>query len=234
MDYGDYSASQYVMLELARRATGEVVGTDIETNRIGLLALTIGITTNKQSLTFPIPFSGLVRGESTSLSLDMGMASKTIQVDGIILSQQITKDNGSGNPISVNLTSYEVAQLIHSYVDASFLQEDQNISKLIILYPSKVDKNFVTRTGIEGKSLEELPLISFSWANRDYDVPSFTFLETPFPDSVEFSTDEIKGVTGFIDNFTTNFVGTESPQVTFNLTFTQASTVISDFINQAT
>jgi len=234
-NYGDgYSGHQFVMLELARRSASGVDNSDFPTNRIGLLASQIGITTNKQSLTFPIPFSGVVRGESTTLSLDMGMASKTIQVDGIILEQTISKLNAEGELKSVTLTSYEIAQLLHSYVDASFLQEDQNISKLIILYPSKVDKNFVPREGIEGKSLEELPLISFSWANRNYDVPSFTYLETAFPDSLVASTDEIKGVTGFIDNFTTTFVGTESPQITFNMTFTQASTVISDFMNQAT
>jgi len=233
-NYGDgYSAHQFVMLELSRRAASGVDNSDFPTNRIGLLASQIGITTNKQSLTFPIPFSGVVRGESTTLSLDMGMASKTIQVDGIILEQTISKLNAEGEPKTVTLTPYEIAQLLHSYVDSSFLHEDQNISKLIILYPSKANANFDERNAnVSTQDLTELPLIPFNWANRTYDVPSLTILETPFPKELSDGI-EIDGVTGFIDNFQTQFVGTDTPQVSFNLTFTQATTVISDFINSA-
>jgi|TARA_R110000824_G_scaffold88957_4_gene218457 hypothetical protein len=220
----------FVMLELARRATNDDLSEDLETNRIGLLAESISISTNKQSVALPVPFSGLVRGESTTLNMDMGMSSKTITVDGIIIEQEIRKDNSTGATNLVKMTPFEIAQLLHSYIDSSALHEDQSISKLIILYPSRVDGNFNSR-GLDDKEENELPLISFNWGNREYDVPNWTQLETPFA-SVANSAKNIEGVTGFIDSFTTTHVGTEYPAITFNLTFTQASTILSDFINQ--
>ena len=44
---------------------------------------------------------------------------------------------------SVYMTAQEVAQLIHSYVDSSFRQDQQNMSKLVFLYPSRVNKYFM-------------------------------------------------------------------------------------------
>ena len=219
----------FVMLELARRAVNKDLSTDLETNRIGLLAQSITISTNKQSLAIPVPFSGVVRGEATTVNMDMGIASKTITIDGIIMEQEIRKDNSAGETGLVKMTPFEIAQLLHSYVDSSALHEDQSISKLIILYPSRVDGNFETR-GLDDKEENELPLLSFNWGNRQYDVPSWTRLETPFSDIVD-DTKNIPGVTGFIDTVSTVHDGSQYPAISFNLTFTQASTVLSDFIN---
>lgn len=223
----------FVMLELARRAVG-LESTNFEVNRIGLLAETVTISTNKQSVALPIPFSGVIRGEATTINMDMGMASKTIQIDGIIIDQTVIKDNSSGQKDKVKLTGAEIAQLIHSYVDSSALHEDQNISKLIILYPSRADGDFVRRTGVADEDDDrDLPLISFNWGNRQYDVPGWTLLETKFATIVD-DAKEISGVPGFIDSFSTTHSGAEYPAITFNMTFTQASTALSDFINAAT
>tara|TARA_R110002051_G_scaffold315369_2_gene393663 strand:+ start:104 stop:814 length:711 start_codon:yes stop_codon:yes gene_type:complete len=222
----------FVMLELARRAVNENLSTDLQTNRIGLLAESITISTNKQSLAVPVPFSGVIRGEATTLNMDLGIASKQITIDGIIIEQSIKKDNTTGATEMVKMTSFEIAQLLHSYIDSSALHEDQSISKLIILYPSRVDGDFESR-GLDDKEENELPLISFNWGNRQYDVPSWTRLETPFSKIIDDAKD-IPGVTGFIDTFSTTHVGTEYPAITFNLTFTQASTILSDFINAST
>lgn len=232
----------YVMLELGRRASGDTTNTGFSTNRIGLLATTISITTNKQSLALSIPFSGVISGESQTLAIDAGMASKTITVQGMILDQQVTKKNKFGDKIDgVNMTSHEVAQLLHSYVDSSFLHEDQNLSKLIILMPSRVDTNFEYRDAShETADPTELPLIPFTWANRDYDIPQtasgfkLSFGATPFPKEILIGTEtEIPGVSGFINDFSCDFAGQEGNTVTFSLTFTSAATAISDFINSA-
>ena len=121
----------YVMLELGRRASGDTTNTGFTTNRIGLLATTISITTNKQSLALSIPFSGVISGESQTIAIDAGMASKTVSLQGMILDQKITKKNKFGDKVEAQMTSHEIAQLLHSYVDSSFLHEDQNLSKLI-------------------------------------------------------------------------------------------------------
>jgi len=261
-NYSNYTGGyqNYVMLELGRRASGDTTNTGFTTNRIGLLATSITITTNKQSLALSIPFSGVISGESQTLAIDAGMASKTITVQGMILDQTISKQNKHGGKINaVNMTSHEVAQLLHSYVDSSFLHEDQNLSKLIILMPSRVDTNFKYRVdardtvGSDGNTISyhetadptELPLIPFTWANRDYDIPQtasgfkLSFGATPFPKEVLKEDEdnnvptEIPGVTGFINDFNCEFAGQEGNTVTFNLTFTSAATAISDFINSA-
>ena len=232
----------FVMLELSRRGSGDTPGDDFETNRIGLLVNTMSIQTNKQSLAFPIPFSGIVSGESLTLAMDLGLATKTISLQGVILDQYIKKQNKHGSAVSVNMTAHEVAQLIHSYADSSFLHEDQNLSKMIILIPSRVDENFEQREGHETTEHRLLPLIPFNWANRDYDIPvtaggyKLSLGGTDFPNEISRVVDsvvekEIPGIPGFINDFSTDFAGEQYPQVTFSLTFTNASTAASDFIN---
>ncbi len=54
---------------------------------------------------------------------------------------------------SVYMTAQEVAQLIHSYVDSSFRQDQQNMSKLVFLYPSRVNKFFMYHNSINEFSL---------------------------------------------------------------------------------
>ena len=78
-NYSNYEGGyqNFVMLELGRRASGDTINTGFSTNRIGLLANELSISTNKQSLAIPIPFSGIISGEAQTLALDAGMASKT-------------------------------------------------------------------------------------------------------------------------------------------------------------
>lgn len=241
VNYGDYGARNYVMLELARRASTDTLPAEgesaLEQNRIGLLANSISVSTNKQSLAFPVPFSGVISGESTTLALDMGLATKTITIQGIIKDQEITKRSKTGPQIRVTMTAYEIAQLLHSYVDSSFLHEDQNLSKLIILIPSRVDTNFDYHSGVdENTELDQLPLIPFHWGNRTFDMPTLDGTKidwgaTKFPSALTSTTQEISGITGFINDFSTDIAGDQLPSITFSLTFTNASTGISDFIN---
>tara|TARA_R110000824_G_scaffold63992_1_gene167590 strand:- start:316 stop:1029 length:714 start_codon:yes stop_codon:yes gene_type:complete len=236
VNYSDY-APNFVLLELARRASGDTTGGGLTTNRLGLLVDSVDIQTNKQSLSFPVPFTGIVSGESHTLAIDLGLATKTITLTGRILDQRITKNNAKdGIVTNQNMTAFEVAQLIHSYVDSSFIHEDQNVSKIIVLIPSRVDGNYEYRNPThESDDLTELPLIPFTWANRAYDVPKYAILTTDFPGIVGGTDDtEIPGITGYIDNFGTQFTGTEAPSVTFNLSFQHASTAASDFINAST
>ena len=223
----------YVMLELARRKNHPMEsGATIHTNRIGLYCDTLNISTAKTTMPFEVPFSGLISGESTTMVMDAGMARKQITLGGIITDQTIWKRSGSADAKGAKMTSYEIAQLLHSYVDSSFLQQDQNPSKLIILMPSRVDDNFDIRTGYEDKPHDELPLIPFSFANRKYDVPDWSVGETKGTfDAIEAMSDEIKGIEGFITDVGTDLSGAATPTITFNMTFVQASTAISDFIN---
>jgi hypothetical protein len=56
---------------------------------------------------------------------------------------------------------------------------------------------------------------------------------TSFPSALTSTTQEIPGITGFINDFSTDIAGDQIPSITFTLTFTNASTGISDFINSS-
>lgn len=229
-----------VFLELQRRNDQ---GTDIQTNRIPLLVTEVGISTNKTVPNMGIPFSGAVRGESTNLAFDVGLAQKTVSLTGILLDQEITK-NSDGTAKTVTLTSFEMAQLIHSYVDSSAFQDDQSMNKLLIFYPSRVDNTFSYRK--DGSSVDynptnypdddQLPRIPFNWKNRAYDnaqtILSGNTLEEPSTvfDVLEKSKNQI-GLTGFIRSFTSTIAGEQYPSINFTLEFEEARVIADNFFS---
>lgn len=248
------AATNRVMLELSRRATAETTSepNDIATNRISLLCESISISTTKNAFPIDIPFSGVIAGESSTLVMDLGSTRKQVTLNGTIYEQEITKFKGGeeSKRDPVKLTSYEIAQLIHSYVDSSFVHEDQNISKLILLIPSRVDNDFRYRSStsnpptaeensdgtdfnVDGNTeLKDLPLIPFHFANRTYDVSSWSYGQTKKTfDYLKSTGDEIEGIRGFISDFNTDISSAEEPGIKFSMTFVQSSTAVSDFIN---
>jgi|GEM_PF-4458854 len=154
----------YVFLQLANRDTAD----SGMTNRIALKCDNVSISTAKNVLAFPVPGSGFLTGESESIGLDFGMATKSITLDGIITAQDIQKkfnagsfgdedgnltsatdfshgrnsDSGSSGYVSVRMSAHEVAQLLHSHVDSSIFQSRQNLNELVILYPSFVGNDY--------------------------------------------------------------------------------------------
>ena len=200
--------------------SGQQTGDAAITNRIMLRCQTINIGTNKRANATPIPFSGIVRGESTNIVLDLGMVTKSVSLGGIIHDQIISRRHGTdGEVVTRAMTAYEIAQLLHSSIDSSFAQKDQNLSSLFILYPSRVGDNYNYHAGVdETTPHEQLPLIPFTWASRTPDQ-SFTLGASDFPDPTTALT-EIKGISGFIDQFTTDFqpAGIIGFQLQFNET----------------
>ena len=227
---GESFANFKVFLDLQRRHEGNHTG---QTNRIPLFVNSISVNTNKSVMNIPIPFSGAIRGESTTLAMDIGMAQKTISIEGLLLGQTIVKNTGDGVK-SRSMTSFELAQLIHSYVDASVFQDDQNMNRLIILIPSSVDKDFnYHNADAETQDVQDLPTIPLSWKNRSYDN-AFTSLtgDTEAYFSPANSTEAgLVGIDGFIRTFSTQLSGTEFPAVTFNLEFEEAVVLADNFLD---
>jgi len=150
----------YVFLQLGSRGSESGM-----VNRIALKCDSISVDTSKNVLAFPVPGSGFLTGESQAVGIDLGMATKTIQLDGVITEQFIQKDfgagafgnedgeltsatdfshgrnttnNGSTGYVNVKMSPHEVAQLIHSHVDSSIIQPHQNLNELVFLIPSFV------------------------------------------------------------------------------------------------
>lgn len=200
---------------------GQQSGDAATINRIMLRCTGINIGTNKRANATPIPFSGIITGESRSVVIDLGMVSKTVSLDGVIHEQVISRRHDKeADPIHRSMTAYEIAQLLHSSVDSSFLQENQNLDTLYILYPSRVGNDYNYHAGVTVTTEHsELPLIPFNWASRNKDeTGTISALTTDFPDpSTPLSS--IKGISGFIDNFSTQFQ--PGGLVTFSLTFNE-------------
>lgn len=225
-----------VFLELARR--NDAGGGHV--NRIPLHVTEITFSANKTIPNIGVPFSGAIRGEATNLAFDMGIVQKTVSIQGVLLDQIIQKDNNTSpttHDVStgVKLTAFELAQLIHSYVDSSSFQDDQNLNKLLVFYPSRVDNNFNYRTGVdENTEIDSANIahIPWSWKNRAYDN-QFTAMSGNTTDSPSTIFDNISktsehiGLSGFIRSFSATFSGAEFPAVSFSLEF-EESTVISD------
>ena len=242
-----------VWLELQRR---NEIGGDRAVNRIPLFVSEIGINTTKSVPTIPVPFASMATGKSETLAFDMGIAQKSISLTGVLLNQRVSKDTGesSASAKERTLSPFEMAQLIHSYVDSSAAQDDQSMNKLIILIPSRVNTNFdyhtPSSTGLIGTDVRDtsgLPLIPFTYENRRYDE-RFKRAANDFFDSVTGDTnllamadtsafsdvrnaDELTGMMGFIRSFNTTFSGEEGNTVPFTLEFEVAKVLAENPIN---
>jgi len=236
-----------VFLELQRR---NEIGGDRAVNRIPLFVTEIGINTSKTVPTLPVPFASMATGKSETLAFDMGIANKAISLTGTLLNQRISKDTGEGSDSAKEriLTPFEMAQLIHSYVDSSAAQDDQSMNRLIILMPSRIDTNFnYHTTDDETNDMSDLPLIPFTYENRRYDerfkraANDFIDSTTGVSDLIDISplsafsdvsdVDEITGMSGFIRSFNTTFAGEQANAVPFTLEFEVAKVLAENPIN---
>ena len=132
----------------------------------------------------------------------------------------------------IKMTSFELAQLIHSYVDSSTFQDDQSLNKLIILIPSRVDHSFSYRSsGDETADLLDLPKIPFTFKNRGYDN-RFTSQDSNSEFFAPFVEQEDSiGLMGFIRSFNTTITGAEFPAVQFTLDFEEAFVLAENFLD---
>ena len=158
-------------------------------NTIPLKAESVDFSTDKTIPSFPIPLSGAVTGEATTVALDLGMSNKTINLRGVITDQTITKKHGSNSKV-LNFTAHEIAQMIASGVDSTGLAEHQAFNELVVLMPSIVDKDY------NQVASRQIP---FTYRSRGGSLSldnSRVPLPFSFPDSI---TDD--GVKGFIRSF---------------------------------
>ena len=191
---------------------------DLSVNTIPLKVTSVTIATNKTIPSVDVPLSGALSGESITAALDLGMASKSITLQGFITDTVITKtweedDATTGSKI---YTPIEVAQMIHSSVDSTGLQPYQSVNELLFLYDSKVDEKGRQRGVDAGAGTSTSVSIPFNYASRGADstLDNYgTVISSPFPTA---STDE--GLKGFIRNFDCT-IDSETIDISFSMTF---------------
>jgi len=229
----------YVWLKLGASIEG-----DMTINTVALKVTDININTSKNVPSIPIPLSGLITGESQSIALNLGMAQKTITVNGFLVDQIIKRSfdsmsNSNFNVasgvslfpsketttvngvdveyITIEMTSVEIAQLIHSYTDSTTLQPYQNMNELIFLYESKVNSYYQYRNA--DKSAD---LVPFNFAARGNAGELDNAWCMPINEIPSATTDE--GLSGFVRSFGTPITG-ESREIPFSLEFEVAMTL---------
>ena len=211
-------------------------------NVIPLRANSVGISVSKTIPAFPIPLSGVATGESITAALDLGMAGKTISVQGVILDELITKTI-NGSPKTLKVTAQEIAQMMAAGVDSTGFAKNQAINELIVKIPSLVasDYNYIgtcsnsaylnktdceansgtwTATATDSSTREDGRNIPFTFASRG-DNNELDNLGVPakissFPDK-----DTDTGLTGFIRSFSCDLSG-EAYELSFSLEFETA------------
>lgn len=205
----------FVYLKLQKHS-----GSSASIDTIPLRVNNISFSVDKQIPAIPIPLSGLVTGESSTVALDLGMSNKRISLSGFITETPIqrTHTKTGSTPTSLNFTAHELAQLIASGVDSTGIASYQAINELVILIDSKVDENYADRGstkrialtfGARGDSLSK--------DNTNVAIArSFSLAD----DHSEFLGHT--GVKGFVQNFNATF-SAESVDVEFSLEFAVAT-----------
>ena len=107
-------------------------GSDLTKNVIPLNVTSVSVSVSKTIPAFPVPLSGIATGESITAALDLGMADKSVSIQGIILDTLITKTI-DGTDVTRKYSAHEVAQMIASGVDSTSLAKSQAFSELVIL-----------------------------------------------------------------------------------------------------
>ena len=205
------SSRVYLKLQAHKSADG------LTANVIELKATSVSISVSKTITAFPIPLSGVATGESITAALDLGMAQKTISVQGVILDQTVTKSEVGS---AVTFTAHEIAQMIASGVDSTGFAKNQAFNELVVLIPSFVDSNYAQRGGIDTTDRNTGTLVPFNFASRGdnnaLDNVGVSAKISSFPDA---NTDT--GLTGFIRSFSCD-MNSEAYELSFSLEFETA------------
>lgn len=213
-----------VYLKLQRHSSSD----GLNINVIELLTTSVSISVSKTIPAFEVPLSGVATGESITAALDLGMAQKTISLQGVILDQVVKKTHTDGGEINTSVfTAHEIAQMIASGVDSTGFAKNQAFNELVVLIPSFVDSNYNQRIGkkssstiVEGDDRDEGTLVPFNFASRgsnnaldNLGVPAKI---SSFPD-----TETDTGLTGFIRSFSCD-ISAETFELSFSLEFQTA------------
>ena len=204
----------YVFLKLSSHESGD----NLNTNVIPLRVVSVSCSVNKAIPSVPIPLS-TITGESTTAALDIGAATKSISLQGFIVSGNISKEFSDGTSKNLNFTAHEIAQMIASGVDSTGLALQQSFNELVVLIPSNVDSNYVSRDDASGiGSLGDLIPFTFTSRGSANSLDNEgVILPNSFPD-----TSTSKGVEGFVRSFSFD-LSAETVEISFSMDFEVAS-----------
>jgi hypothetical protein len=196
-----------------------VHGKETASNQVDTIPLkvtSIAVDVSRTVPAIPVPLSSIARGQSETIAVDLGMASKSITIQGVITSGRIRRSHTGTSPnfTAIDMTASELAQLIASGVDSSGLAHYQNFNELVFLIESNIDENYVERQN----GVERIP---FTFASRGAALEKDN-ARVPLP--ANFPEDATStGLTGFIEQFGFTLDAEEPLEVAFNMNFRVAT-----------
>jgi len=218
--------ADYVYLKLQKFS-----GTDLTIDTIPLKVTSAAFSVDKTIPSFSIPFAGLGKGQSKTVALDTGMATRRLTLSGFIVDGTLKKShtlvdpNDSTSAVkSLAFTAQEIAQLIASGVDATGINEYQAFQEITILMDSKVDKDYKDRGQAADASVTQLGTvitqIPFTFKARggagELDNKGAFLANDNFPTSSTST-----GLKGFVSSFGFTLAA-ETTEIEFNMEFTIA------------
>ena len=190
-------------------------GDSNQIDTIPLKVTSIGVDVSRTVPALPVPLSSIARGQSETIAVDLGMANKSISLQGIITSGRIRRSHTGTSPnfTAIDMTAQELAQLIASGVDSSGLAHYQNFNELVFLFESNIDENYVERNAVVK--------IPFTFASRGGALEKDNE-RVPIP--ANFPVNETStGLTGFIEQFGFTLDAEQPLEVGFNMSFRVAN-----------
>ena len=232
----------YVFLKFGGVGPAVTESDSVQINTVALKATQVSISTQKAVPSFPVPFSGLVTGESVNVAANLGMATKRIDVSGFITDQSITRKfkDTDLSAFQVSGSPATIADMSPAFLTGSG-STGTSVSASISLTAHEIAQLLHSATDASTlqplQNLNELIILMPSKVNSRYqyrnssqtsvDVP-FTFSARGGPDSLDndnvavataFPDDlTATGIKGFISSFSTTFEE-QTVEIGFSLSF---------------
>ena len=189
---------------------------DLTLDVIPLKLVSVGVNVQRTVPSMAIPLSSIALGESLTVGIDLGMASKVLTLNGVITSTTLKRSHSKsgGNPVSRTFTPQEIAQMIASNVDSSGLAKYQTMNELTVFIDSAVSSTYTQR----GSTIQ----IPFNFASRGLPLEKDNEGVVNPISTISDVNRGGDGLSGFIESFDFSF-NAESVDIEFNMSFRQAT-----------
>ena len=239
--------THYVYLKLGSTEDG-----DLTINTLALKAETISVSTTKTVPSFDVPLSGMFSGESRTVALNLGMASKTVSVSGVITDQVIKRKFADTGPeyydasestptASYAAGTFETGDMFPSLDSDDVISIEMSKEEIAQLIHSNTDGTTFQKM----QNMNELIILINSKVNSRYqyrnadksaDLVPFNYSARGYDNTLDnqgailFVSDfpdsvNDSGLKGFVRSFSCDFSAESPASISFQLEFEIAVTV---------
>jgi len=194
---------------------------DLTLDVIPLKLVSVGVAVQRTVPAMPIPLSSIALGESLTVGVDLGMATKTLTLAGFITATTLKRSHSKSGvtPVSRTFTPQEIAQMIAANVDSSGLAKYQTMNELTVFIDSAVNSIYGQRGTTSPLETIQIP---FNFASRGLPLEKDNEGVVNPISSISDVDRGGDGLSGFIESFDFSF-NADSVDIEFNMTFRQAT-----------